>query len=56
MGALVLDQEKIIDSVAVFLKNLSNSGFYGTVELQFVHGELVLVREEKTYKPAFLIN
>ena len=49
------DQNNLIDKVAVFLKDLSRNEFFGTVEIQFINGELVLVRKEETFKPvAFL--
>ena len=59
MGEVVIaqiDHNLVIDKVGMFLKDLSSSGFYGVVELQFVNGELVLVREEKTYKPVYFLK
>ncbi len=49
-------QENLIDKLGVYLKDLSSTGFYGVVELQFLNGELILVREEKTFKPVFLLS
>lgn len=46
----------LIDNLAMFLKDLSRSGFYGTVELQFVNGEFILMRKEETYKPVFFLK
>lgn len=53
---MVVDSEKVIDSLGLFLKDLSRSGFYGTVELQFVSGELILVRKEETFKPVVFLQ
>ena len=57
MGAvMIVDEDRILDNLNLFLKDLSRNNFYGTVELQFVNGELVLVREEKTYKPVVFLK
>lgn len=49
-------EDKVIDNLATFLKDLSRSCFYGTVELQFINGELVLVRKEETFKPVVFLK
>lgn len=43
------------EGIDKFLVKLSDEGFFGTVELQFHGGELILVRKQETFKPNFLV-
>lgn len=47
--------EQVIDGLSIFLKDLSRSGFFGVVEVQFVDGQISIVRQEETFKPAFFL-
>lgn len=52
----IVDSDKVIDNISVFLKDLSRSCFYGTVEVSFVNGEPILVRKEETFKPVVFLK
>lgn len=46
----------LIEGVGRFLRDLSVNEFYGVVEIQFVGGEIILVRKQESFKPqAFLV-
>lgn len=48
--------EDLIDNLAIYLKDLSKTGFFGKVEIQFINGDLSLVRKEETFKPILLLT
>ena len=48
--------DKLVDGLSIFLKDLSRTGFYGVVEVQFVDGQIVLVRKEESFKPAIFVT
>lgn len=44
------------EGIKRFLERLSGDGFFGVVQIQYVDGEIVLVRKEESFKPsAFLV-
>ncbi len=53
---ILMDTDLIVDNFTTFLKDLSRSGFYGTVEIQFINGEFVLFRKVETFKPAVFMK
>jgi len=42
----------MLPGLSRFIQSLMQDGFYGTVEIQFVEGEIVVVRKQETFKPA----
>ena len=56
--SLTLDEVKraICDGVSGYLRRLGEGQFYGTVVIQFVDGEIVLVRKEETFKPQVFLT
>jgi len=44
-----------IQTVCNFLFQLSNEKFYGDLNLKFQNGEIVLVKKEESFKPAYLV-
>lgn len=48
--------EQLVDGLSLFLKDLSRTGFFGVVEVQFVDGQIILVRKEETFKPAIFVR
>lgn len=48
--------QNIVDGITNFLKNLAGSRFFGTVEIQFVDGQIVVVRKEETFKPVIFLS
>lgn len=46
----------LLEGVRRYLAQLMQEQFYGTIEIQFMNGEIVVVRKQETFKPAaFLV-
>lgn len=45
----------IAQGINVYLMNLSKEHFFGTVEVQFSDGEIILMRKTETIRPALLL-
>lgn len=44
-----------IQRVCNFLYQMSSEKFYGDLNLKFQNGEIVLVKKEESFKPAYLV-
>lgn len=45
----------LLEGIGRFLGELSSERFYGVVEIQFVDGEMVLVRKQESIKPSMFL-
>ena len=44
-----------LEGLTKFLFELGGAGFYGSVEIQYQGGEIVLVRKMESFKPAVFV-
>lgn len=49
-------QQNLLDGLYKFMLNLSRDKFYGVLEIQFVDGQIVLVRKEESFKPVIFLR
>lgn len=46
----------VLEGLKRYLTNLTDDQFFGVIEIQFVNGEIALVRKQESFKPAaFLV-
>jgi len=50
------DRTKLLGGLIKFIDDLMKEGYYGRVEIQFIEGEIVLLRKEESIKPSILVG